>query len=153
MTTDLHVSRRSTRDSRGPLLVPPRAHLGSYSLYKLPPFCYSNHSCFDRCMVKTSSLGLVFGLSFFSRVWELVCDVCGLLSLCLLCRSAELYFSWNCCMTTIFRRSSMFLDDFDVDDDAELPMSNAWLLMTINITTKVIIYSGRCSLLSYTVTS
>jgi len=37
--------------------------------------------------------------------------------------SAELYSCYNCCVTTIVRRSSMFLDDFDAaDDDAELPM-------------------------------
>ena len=39
--------------------------------------------------------------------------------------SAELYSCHNCCVTTIFRCSSMFLDDFDDDDNAELPMIDA----------------------------
>ena len=46
------------------------------------------------------------------------------------------------------------LEDFHAVDVVELSMIDDHLLMTdyINISTKVIIYSGRCSLLSYTVT-
>ena len=39
--------------------------------------------------------------------------------------SAALYTFQNCCVTTIFRRSSMFLDDFDDDDDVELVLIDA----------------------------
>jgi len=49
--------------------------------------------------------------------------------------------------TTFPVELAMFLDDFDVDD------YNAELLVDDNITTELIIVQGRCSLLSYTVTS
>jgi len=49
--------------------------------------------------------------------------------------------------TTFPVELAMFLDDFDVDD------YNAELLVDDNITTEFIIVQGRCSLLSYTVTS
>jgi len=46
------------------------------------------------------------------------------------------------------------LDDFEDVDDVELLMIDDYLLMIdyIDISTKDIIYSRRCSLLSYTVT-
>jgi len=39
--------------------------------------------------------------------------------------SAALYAFRNCCVTTIFRRSSMFLDDFDDVDEVRLLMIDA----------------------------